>query len=52
MRAYARCVKINRLKRETVDLTGQDFGLCLCMRVRLRVRSKLEGEQCVSLHVC
>lgn len=45
--------QINRLKRETVGLTGQHFGLCmwahlLRMRVRLRVRSKLEGERCVS----
>lgn len=58
MSAYDRCVKINRLKRETVGLTGQDFRLCVHDSGFVH-DSLTEGEvktgggaKCVCLHVC
>lgn len=65
MRAYVEACQINRLKGETVGGTGQDFGLRARAQLffffffffvvafdSLRVRSEMEGEQCVCLHVC
>lgn len=62
LRAYVEACQINRLKGERVGGTGQDFVLraqlffffffFLHLTVWLRVRSEMEGEQCVCLHVC